>query len=492
MSTKHSSGVERSALSFGEPFVLDAKRLMQARASQVLAVREDFLGSLVSLPSAVVATELVDARHILAGDAPAAASQSEPKDSSQVAILSIDGPLSQRGYEWMCGVVDGYDWIAGRFAQAMNDPKVGAVVLRINSPGGDAAGLEEAVKRMRKLADQQGKRVIAYADEQAASAAYWIAAGVGDEVMLPSAGEVGSIGCIGGWVDATEQAKAEGYTFHIVRDPPGKAAGHSYAPVAELADERSGAAVRELAGTFIDAMAARRPNAGGQRGVRALDGQMLRGKAAVEGGLANKVGSFEDAIKRAADAANRRRIDMKGTKALQALGLTEEATDEQIAVAARVFELGKGMLARTGESNPDAAAARVGAWHKSHEVAETERAALAAERTKLESDERVKLFTKQITAGWRTPGTTWAQDADGMPIAGKLLPHLAATPIEAVRAETETLCATPRAIGGGEKKPAETAGAHGLTEREIAICTETKCDPAVFAKLKATRGGRAA
>ena len=51
----------------------------------------------------------------------------------------IEGPLAQRG--WFC--IEGYDTVADHLTQALADPRVTSVLLRLNSPGGAAAGVVE-------------------------------------------------------------------------------------------------------------------------------------------------------------------------------------------------------------------------------------------------------------------------------------------------------------------------------------------------------------
>lgn len=474
-------------MKYGQPFVVDASALTRARASRVLAVRPEIIGSMLSLPLELRAPEkrLVAEESPDGGEAPTA---NEVDEGSKVAVVSIDGPLSQRGEQHLCGMVDGYDWITMRVTSALADPEVGAVVLRVNSPGGDVAGLEEGVRRMRAAAERAGKRVIAFADELAASAAYWISAGVADEVLLPPGGEVGSIGTIGAWADETKAFENEGIDVHVVRDPPGKAAAAAIKPVAEVADERLTKVVKESTTRFIAAMSKRRGI--GKRALRALDGAVLSGAEAVEAGLADRVGSFEDALQAAAASAADRRTTMKNSKALAALNLDENASDADIARVASEVDVGRRVLALTGAPAADEAVATVEAYKQSHEAAEHERAALRAEREKLDAAERVKLLTQLVTAGWETPATAWAKDEDGLPIPGTPAPEWQATPIGALRARAETLCAQPRRHGSNtpsnaaEPKPAGVAAKTitvdgypvGLSQIELESCLEAAGD----------------
>jgi ClpP class serine protease len=93
-----------------------------------------------------------------------------------VATLTIEGPLYQRAVS-MCGfaLADGYDAIEARASAAFADSKAGAVLMAIDSPGGDAAGVMELADRLASMSADSGKALIAYASESAASAAYWLA-----------------------------------------------------------------------------------------------------------------------------------------------------------------------------------------------------------------------------------------------------------------------------------------------------------------------------
>ena len=438
---------------YGKPFAVDAKTLSRAKASSVLALSATVIGASLALP---LDPPRIEMRH---GSGMRGAEGAKESESTQVAVVSIDGPLSQRGEEHMCGYLDGYDWITSRFSEAMTDPRVGAVVLRINSPGGDVSGLEEAVRRMRAVADDTGKRVVAFVDEFAASAAYWIASGVADEIWLPTCGEVGSIGVIGTWVDMTGAYEAEGYDVHVVREPSGKAPGTQVKPDAKLANERLTESVRSCAARFFAAVA-------GSRGMSAktveqLNGETFESQSAIDKGLADHVGSFEDAIAVASAAAMKRKSEVANESALAALGLKADATDEQIKQAAATFALGNSVLAETKAESPDAALATVIAHRDSHDAATTERAALAKERAVLDAAERVAMLTSLIAAGWETPATAWAQDDEGLPVAGTPSESWASASLESLRTRAKTLGAQPREHGGGAI--ADAAQANGET-----------------------------
>ena len=125
-----------------------------------------------------------------------------------VAVVEVRGVLEQRAASHMCGESPGYDEITARVVAALGDPSVGAVVLALDTPGGDVPGLAECARRIRAAADVAGKPLLAFADEMALSAGYYLASAC-DAVYAPADGLVGSIGTV--LVHATEaRALAEG------------------------------------------------------------------------------------------------------------------------------------------------------------------------------------------------------------------------------------------------------------------------------------------
>ena len=72
-----------------------------------------------------------------------------------------------------------------------------AVALSINSPGGSPAQSHLIFRRIRELAAEKGRRVIAFVEDAAASGGYMIAC-AGDEIIADPHSIVGSIGVVGG------------------------------------------------------------------------------------------------------------------------------------------------------------------------------------------------------------------------------------------------------------------------------------------------------
>lgn len=245
-------------------------------ASETLAIDPRALGKAYSLPSDEPGGV---EQHAIDGDLDAC-----------VGIVEIHGPLTQRATSHLCGYSDGYDAIAARFEEAMCDPDVTTVVMVIDSPGGDVAGLFEAVARMQAVKASQNKRVLAYADEMIASAAYAIAT-VADEIFLPRSGQVGSVGVMGIHVDETGAAEKAGLKFTVFRSGPRKAEGNPIEPLTDVASEAIQERIDTLAEQFFELVAESRGMSVGD--VAKLEGAMFSGQQAVKKGLADGLATKE-------------------------------------------------------------------------------------------------------------------------------------------------------------------------------------------------------
>jgi ClpP class serine protease len=478
------------------PYVLDARALQLAGAAcRPLALWTSSLGlSFSSLPASSVVPSGV---RLATGD-----DEDEDEDGDEdalaealggVALVRIQGPLAQRGTIELCAVVDGYDWVTARFAMALEAGR--AVVLMIDSPGGDGAGLAEAVRRMRAMADDAGKPVLAYVDELAASAAYWIAAGVADKVFVPETGRVGSIGAIAVHVDVTAAAEQDGYKYTLVRDPSGKAAGSMFEKLDDTARSRIERDVSDLAGRFAEAMSERRGIA--LKAVRALDADVLQGTAAVTAGLADGVATLEQVISMAAAAADERDRKMKLKEALgQLLKTAPNASDEDLAksaqAAAPVLELGRAALALTSASTPEEASAALVTMKRDAEGAAQLRVA-EEQRKRAEDDKRRLAAVQKMVAGGAVMPAKAKRNPGHELALGNVAEPWASMPLDMLEATAAAIAPAAFAPLGGVEQPAESreqAAAHGapvmgLTEEERHVAELMQLDPKTMAENKA-------
>lgn len=216
--------------------------------------------------------------------------------NGSVAVVSIDGPLMQRG-GWF---YDGYEAIGDRFESALSDKAVTAVVLKINSPGGVCSGCFSNARSMREMKAEYSKPVFAYADESAYSAAFAMAC-VADQIYLPPEGGVGSVGVIGVLEDWTAYNAEQGIKVAVITSGKYKADGNPDVALTQAVIDRYQARIDMLGRSFAELVGAARgmiPDA-----VLGLEAACFYGQDAVNAGLANGVSTLEDVIAKAQASA---------------------------------------------------------------------------------------------------------------------------------------------------------------------------------------------
>lgn len=87
-----------------------------------------------------------------------------------------------------------------------DDDSVKAIILHLNTPGGGAAASEEIYREVRRIRDQQKKRIVASIETVGASGGYYIASGT-NKIYANEASIVGSIGVIAQWTNYEDLLK---------------------------------------------------------------------------------------------------------------------------------------------------------------------------------------------------------------------------------------------------------------------------------------------
>ncbi|MCF0252800.1 MAG: signal peptide peptidase SppA [Duodenibacillus sp.] len=114
-------------------------------------------------------------------------------DGKGVGVITIAGNITEGASDLQGGA--GARDVARLIRKAKADKDVGALVVRINSPGGSAVG-SELIRRELELVKAAGKPVVASMGDYAASGGYWIAAAA-DKIVADPRAVTGSIGVFG-------------------------------------------------------------------------------------------------------------------------------------------------------------------------------------------------------------------------------------------------------------------------------------------------------
>lgn len=202
-----------------------------------------------------------------------------------VACIEICGTLVQklgelRPYSGMTG----YDGIRQNFLTALHDPDVKAIVLSIDSPGGEVAGCFDLVDMIYGARGQ--KPVWAILNESAYSAAYALASAA-DRIIVPRTGGVGSVGVLWMHVDWSKAITAAGLQVTFVTYGSQKADGAAELPLSPEALERFQADINAMGDLFVETVARNRNIAADN--VRSTQAGCFMGSLGIDRGLADAV-----------------------------------------------------------------------------------------------------------------------------------------------------------------------------------------------------------
>ena len=202
-----------------------------------------------------------------------------------VAIIEVYGTLVQKlGSLRPWSGMTGYDGIRQNFLMALSDPDVKAIMLDIDSPGGEVAGcfdLVDAIYRAR------GKKPIwSILNECAYSAAYAIASAA-DRIIVPRTGGVGSIGVIWMHMDWSKALTGAGFKVTFITYGESKADGHPEIPLSPEALARFQGDIDTMGELFVTTVARNRNISA--KAIRDTQAATYLGAAGVSQSLADDV-----------------------------------------------------------------------------------------------------------------------------------------------------------------------------------------------------------
>jgi signal peptide peptidase SppA len=209
-----------------------------------------------------------------------------------IAVIPIYGSLVKRtvGLQVESGLTS-YASIANQIDSAVADPAVSGIVLDIDSPGGEAAGVFELSRRIRAAAQQ--KPIWAVANDAAFSAAYAIAASA-ERLFITETAGVGSIGVIALHVDQSARDATDGLRYTAITAGEHKNDFSPHEPLSIQAHASLQSEVDRLYAIFTDQVAQMRgikPQA-----VRGTQAALFFGEDAVKADLADGVLSLDAAV----------------------------------------------------------------------------------------------------------------------------------------------------------------------------------------------------
>jgi protease-4 len=194
------------------------------------------------------------------------------------------------------GVITESQEIIRGIKSLVDDGRVKAIVLRIESPGGGVGASQEIHREVVKA--RQVKKVVASLGGVAASGGYYVACG--SDLIVANPGTItGSIGVVMQFANLEELLEKIGYRGYVIKSGPHKDIGSPFR--AMTPDERKllQEMIDNVQRQFVDAVARGRNLP--REAVEAIaDGRIFSGEQALTAGLVDQLGNLEDGIEVAA------------------------------------------------------------------------------------------------------------------------------------------------------------------------------------------------
>lgn len=356
-------------------------------------------------------------------------------DRCQVRVLSLSGPLLKDDQE--CGPYGMATY--ARFVQsAGQNPDIDALVLKIDSPGGQVYGTQSLADAIRGC----GKPVVALCDDGLmCSAAYWLGSAASAILATHETCEIGSIGVMASWLDESEKMAKEGRVFREVY------ASQSTKKNADFAAARAGnygplqAGLTAICDQFISAVQANRgarldTKAATKAG--AFAGDTFSASEAIELGLIDGLGTLQDAFALCAQLVQEQRLAASTT--------ASSTTSSKMGLFDKKAAFGPAMLALVGATAVTAEMAT--AANEELQAAGINGAALITEAAHGELEQRAG----QVTSLTQARDTAQA----GLQVMSDALTAAGATDVAALAADRDKWQQQAEAFG-------EQPGAIGTT-----------------------------
>jgi protease-4 len=215
--------------------------------------------------------------------------RAQARNGYNTVEVAVEGPITREGSRLPSSRQRSVpaDKIVEQIERADEDPNAEALVVKLNTPGGEVVPSED----IRLAAERFDGPTIAYATDTCASGGYWIASGC-DELWAREASLVGSIGVRGSNVNAKGLADKLGLEYQPMNAGEYKDAGFPLKEPDEDDQEYLQGIVDDYYETFVERVAEGRGL--DEETIRETEARVFLGTDAHENGLVDELGTRED------------------------------------------------------------------------------------------------------------------------------------------------------------------------------------------------------
>ena len=197
------------------------------------------------------------------------------------------------------GIISGSDETIKLIHTYRDDPSIKAIVVRIDSPGGSVAPVQEIYSELKKVE----KPIVASMGGSAASGGYYIACAA-DTIFANPGTLTGSIGVIMQFTQLKGLYDKVGLGHQVIKSGDFKDTGSPFRDLTEQERAVLQSTVDDVYNQFVDTIFEARGNLLTRAEIVELaDGRIYSGKQALDSKLLDQLGNLPDAIKTAGELA---------------------------------------------------------------------------------------------------------------------------------------------------------------------------------------------
>ncbi len=215
----------------------------------------------------------------------------------KILIIDINGVISSIDNDSLLGIgtKNTVEEVKDRLLKAEQDPNIKALVLRLNSPGGEVTSSDIIYEELKRYKENTNVKIVTCLMDLGTSGAYYVAVS-SDKIVAHPTTVTGSIGVITQLFNLKKLADSIGLEFVAIKSDDKKDMGSMFKHLTEEERQIFQNLIDTMFNRFIDVVAEGRPSMTREEIRKLADGRIFTAKEALENKLIDKIGYLNDAI----------------------------------------------------------------------------------------------------------------------------------------------------------------------------------------------------
>src|SRR5699024_4466041 len=219
--------------------------------------------------------------------------------NERIAVLHLNGTIQNTPTGLIVDETYNHPLFLQMIETAAEDPTVEGIILQVDSPGGTVIDTAEIHRHLVEVQEDYDKPIYVSMGNMAASGGYYVAAPA-EKIFAEKATMTGSIGVIMESINIAELAENHGIEFNTIKSGKHK---DIMSPGRKMTDEEEDimqSMIDEMYDDFVEVIVDGRGLS--ESHVREVgDGRLYTGRQAVDNGLVDDIGTFDDTIQEMMD-----------------------------------------------------------------------------------------------------------------------------------------------------------------------------------------------